>query len=316
VVGRTPDARDGPLWEESVIWEEQASDPAPAPDGYHGSQYVTGKGLVILEDGVVRGIGESRVNVWQYPVDDRDVNAPPGSPATGYRVIVGGSPTGAFVGHAGEIAQWTGTAWVFTTPKAGTVVHVRDEAQPVRQTALAAPWSWSLFSLVPHASTHEDGGSDELTVQNLGSGAAPIGKLLQADGAGGWDLVDYPSPTPELNYGSYTTPYSTSSGSYQQVWRYTTPALSAGSFIVIVQADLNTTNAGNVTNARVQIDDVTTIASWIGPVAYVGGNKPLIGIRIHVFTAGTHNIDFDIRKASGNGNVIMTACYVQIWRVE
>jgi len=142
VVGRTPDARDGPLWEESVIWEEQASDPAPAPDGYHGSQYVTGKGLVILEDGVVRGIGESRVNVWQYPVDDRDVNAPPGSPATGYRVIVGGSPTGAFVGHAGEIAQWTGAAWVFTTPRPGTTTFVKDEALSYQQTATSAPWTW------------------------------------------------------------------------------------------------------------------------------------------------------------------------------
>ena len=167
-----------------------------------------------------------------------------------------------------------------------------------------------------HAPTHSKGGSDEVLAQNLGSGAAPAGKLLQSNGTGGWDLVDYPSSTPELNYDSYTTPYSTSSGTYQQVWRYTTPALSAGEFIVIVQADLDTTNAGNVTDARVQIDDTTTIASWIGPVAYVGGNKPLIGIRIVVFTAGTHNIDFDVRKAGGNGNVIMKACYVQIWKVE
>lgn len=309
---RTPDARPGEMFEEEgIILSAVVSE--PTQDGE--LRRLLSQGILVLEDGVVRPIGEGRAATWQPSVDDRDVNTPPGSPTTGYRVIVGSSPTGVFIGHAGEIAQWNGSAWVFTTPRAGTVAHVKDELQPVRQTALAAPWAWSPFSLSPHASTHEDGGSDELTVQNLGSGAAPTGKLLQTDGFGGWDLVDYPTTTPELNYGSYTTPYSTSSGTYQQVWRYTTPALSAGSFIVIVQADLDTTNAGNVTDARVQVDDTTTIVSRIGPVAYVGGNMPLIGIRIQVFTAGTHYLDFDIRKVSGNGNVIMKACYVQIWRV-
>jgi len=206
--------------------------------------------------------------------------------------------------------------WVFSAPKPGMVAHVKDEAIPYRQTALVAPWTWSVFSLVPHGPTHEDNGSDELTVQNLGSGAAPAGKLLQANGTGGWSLVDYaPGTLPELYYSSYTTPFSTSSGTYQQVHRFTTPSLSAGSFIVIVQADLDTTNAGNVTDARVQIDDTTTIVNRIGPVAYVGGNTPLIGVRIVVLTTGTHTIDFDIRKASGNGNVIMKACYVQLWKV-
>lgn len=310
---RTPDARAGELFEDDgIIIGEVNDDPVVQGE----IRRVVGKGLLTFVDGSVLGLGEDRENTWQPPVDDRDVNTPPGAPTTGYRVIVGGSPTGAFVGHAGEIAQWNGSAWVFSTPKAGTVAHVKDEAQPVRQTALVAPWAWSPFSLAPHATTHEDGGSDELTVQNLGSGAATAGKLLQADGTGGWDLVDYvPGTPPELNYDSYTTPYSTSSSSYQQVWRYTTPSLPAGSYILIVQADLNTTNAGNVTDTRVQVDDTVTIAAWIGPVAYVGGVKPLIGIRIQALTAGTHYFDFDIRKASGNGNVIMTACYVQLWRV-
>lgn len=44
-----------------------------------------------------------------------------------------------------------------------------------------------------HASSHEDGGADELTVQNLGSGGAPINKILESDGAGGWNLIDTPT---------------------------------------------------------------------------------------------------------------------------
>lgn len=138
-MGRTPDAYDGPRIDEAVIWEEQTSDPTEA----FKTQYVQDKGLVILDDGVVRGVGEARENIWQFPSDDRDVNTPPGSPATGYRVIVGSSPTGAFVGHSGEIAQWTGTAWVFTVPKHGTQTHVKDENEPYKQTATSSPWVWA-----------------------------------------------------------------------------------------------------------------------------------------------------------------------------
>jgi hypothetical protein len=310
----TPDAHHGELLEdEGIVLSIVATE--PTADGE--IRRLLEKGILILEDGVVRPLGEGRAATWQTAVDDRDVNTPPGSPTTGYRVIIGSSPTGVFVGHGGEIAQWTGSAWVFSTPKPGMVAHVKDEAIPYRQTALVAPWTWSVFSLTPHAPTHEDNGSDELTVQNLGSGAAPAGKLLQSNGTGGWNLVDYvPGTPPELNSDLSTTPFSTSSGTYQQARRYTTPALLGGTYFIAVQAWLDTTNAGNVTDARIQIDDTTDIASWIAPVGYVGGTTPLIGVATGALSAGAHNIDFDIRKASGNGNVIIKRFYVTLWRVS
>lgn len=137
-----PDSIHGPSYEEAVIWEEKTTDPTEPLR----QQYVQGKGLVILEDGIVRGVGEGRENVWQPPVDDRGVDNPPGSPATGYRVIVGSSPSGDFVGHAGELAQWNGTAWVFATPKEGTIIYVRDESEPYKQTATSSPWIWALVN--------------------------------------------------------------------------------------------------------------------------------------------------------------------------
>lgn len=139
---RTPDARDGPLYEEAIIFDESTSDPTVPRE----LRYVQDKGLVILEDGVVRGAGEGRDNVWQPPVDDRDVDTPPGSPVVGYRVIVGSSPTGDFVGHEGELAQWNGTEWVFAVPKEGTVIYVKDEAEPYKQTASSTPWIWALVN--------------------------------------------------------------------------------------------------------------------------------------------------------------------------
>jgi len=137
-VSGNPDAIHGPSYEEAVVWEEHASDPT----ANLRQQFVTGKGLVVLADGVVRSVGEGRGALWQPPVDDRDVDTPPGSPATGYRVVVGSSPTGDFVGHEGEIAQYNGTSWVFTTPQQGQFVFVRDEIALYRQSAASSPWSW------------------------------------------------------------------------------------------------------------------------------------------------------------------------------
>lgn len=139
---QTPDRSPGPLDEEGIVWEVQTSDPTQE----YQQAYVQGKGLVIREEGIVRAVGEGQDTVNQGPVDDREIDTPPGSPSNGYRVIVGGSPTGDFVGHAREIAHWNGTIWVFTTPKQGMVTYVKDENELYKQTSSSSPWTWSLVN--------------------------------------------------------------------------------------------------------------------------------------------------------------------------
>lgn len=46
-------------------------------------------------------------------------SAPPASPVAGMAWIVGGTPTGAFVGHADKIAGWTEGGWRFIQPTEG-----------------------------------------------------------------------------------------------------------------------------------------------------------------------------------------------------
>lgn len=61
-------------------------------------------------------------------VADKDLNAPPGSPALGSLYIVGPSPTGAWAGHAGELVAYTyANAWKFIPPKDQWLVRVADE---------------------------------------------------------------------------------------------------------------------------------------------------------------------------------------------
>jgi hypothetical protein len=47
-----------------------------------------------------------------------------------------------------------------------------------------------------HGSSHDDGGSDELTAQDLGSAAAVSGRIMETDGAGGWNLIVTPTGNP------------------------------------------------------------------------------------------------------------------------
>lgn len=63
---------------------------------------------------------------------DRDLTAPPGSPAEGDAYIVGGSATGAWSGHDGHLAYWAAGQWYFITPKVGWPVFLVDEDTVVR----------------------------------------------------------------------------------------------------------------------------------------------------------------------------------------
>ena len=50
-------------------------------------------------------------------------NTPPVSPSTGDVYLVGNSPTGAWVGHTKDIAEWNGSAWVFTDGVQGDFLY-------------------------------------------------------------------------------------------------------------------------------------------------------------------------------------------------
>lgn len=64
---------------------------------------------------------------FHLSVKDRDLATPPGSPAAGDTYIVAASPTGAWVGHANDVAVYSGSAWVFATPRKGWNAYVEDE---------------------------------------------------------------------------------------------------------------------------------------------------------------------------------------------
>jgi hypothetical protein len=70
----------------------------------------------------------------QLAVLERDLTAPPASPAEGQGWIVAASPTGAWSGHAGDLALWQEGAWLFLAPEVGWVALVIDEGRLVYWT--------------------------------------------------------------------------------------------------------------------------------------------------------------------------------------
>lgn len=85
------------------------------------------------------GLNES-INVidalTQIRVVSVGTNAPPASPATGARYIVGTAPTGAWAGQASKLARWLDGQWSFFD--AAIVVNLADNKLWIRGAAWAA----------------------------------------------------------------------------------------------------------------------------------------------------------------------------------
>lgn len=65
--------------------------------------------------------------IVQLAVLDRDLAAPPATPADGSRYIVATSPSGAWTGHTNEIAAYQDGAWAFYVPQEGWIAWLSDE---------------------------------------------------------------------------------------------------------------------------------------------------------------------------------------------
>jgi hypothetical protein len=78
---------------------------------------------------------------WQESVIDKDLVTAPGSPVTGDRYIIAGIGGGWSGGTIDDIAEWDGSAWVFTTPNEGFATRVMDE----NKVYIHDGTSWGLF---------------------------------------------------------------------------------------------------------------------------------------------------------------------------
>jgi hypothetical protein len=62
---------------------------------------------------------------WRRPVESV-LNDPPSNPTLGISYIVGASPSGAWIGYVGNIARWSGVAWVYEAPLPGWRTYIKS----------------------------------------------------------------------------------------------------------------------------------------------------------------------------------------------
>lgn len=123
--------------------------------------------------------------VVQLSVLDRNLGAPPSSPAEGARYIVAASPSGAWSGHASEVAAYQDGAWMFYAPSEGWIAWVADED-------IAVVWTGSAWGSL--ATGEGGGGGGDGDFETLGINATADGSnrltvaadatLLNHDGDG------------------------------------------------------------------------------------------------------------------------------------
>lgn len=89
----------------------------PCIEGSQAQKHVTHNDALRILDTLV-----------QLAVLDRDITAPPASPAEGQRWIVKSGATGLWAGHDNAIAAWQDGDWQYSAPQAGWVAFVADES--------------------------------------------------------------------------------------------------------------------------------------------------------------------------------------------
>jgi hypothetical protein len=72
-------------------------------------------------------------------VNSASISATPSSPTAGDSYLLPPSPTGAWAGNGGKLAQWIGTAWVYRNYPAGSLVSASD-TQTFYQNIGSATW--------------------------------------------------------------------------------------------------------------------------------------------------------------------------------
>lgn len=129
-----------------------------------------------------------------YKVQSLGANTPPGSPVTGDMYVVGTSPTGAWSGQANNLAQWTGSAWLFTAADHGmSVVSVATGVLSVWNgtawLAYVAPSSFiaTLMDDADAAAARATLGGTAFRALGTLTGAA--GSFARFTGTGGADAV-------------------------------------------------------------------------------------------------------------------------------
>jgi len=178
-----------------------------------------------------------------------------------------------------------------------------------------------VLAFTPHATDHEENASDELTVQNLGSGAAAVDKIFVTDGTGGVILEDKPVGGgvygADYTYTSSEAESSTTAQTYQQKVRLSVN-VPAGDYRVGWSSKFRMSSSSAAFLGRIQLDDSIDLA--IIHAANTGADVldayPWSGFEKVTLAAGSHTFDVDYASESAGKTATIKESRIEIWRVS
>jgi len=137
---------------------------------------------------------------YQDSVKDKDLSTPPVSPVMGDRFLVKATGAGAWIGKNNNIAEWSGSVWIFSVPSVGTTLFVDDESKQYSWNGTAWVISGAGLQTVTAGNGLTGGGQGDTVSLAVGAGngitigatsvAVKAGKGIKVDSSGVFVDID------------------------------------------------------------------------------------------------------------------------------
>lgn len=120
----------------------------------------------------------------------------------------------------------------------------------------------------------------------------------------------------EYQIESQTTPLATTSGTYAQFMRLTTPSLPAGTYRIGWRFKFMNSTMATVGQFKLELDDTTVEEERLLESAAGGTPQRYANFTTAVLGAGVHTLDIDGRVDSGAGTFTLDLGKIEIWRIS
>jgi hypothetical protein len=169
-----------------------------------------------------------------------------------------------------------------------------------------------------HEPTHEKDGIDELPIQNLGTGAADSGQLVETDGAGGLTLVGAGTVGGGADHASQFdgSSFVTSSAAFVDALTAHPLAPTAGDYLSILETESQGSNSATIVEIAVALNS-TTVAVVDSERSLEGDDiQNIVSTMVLTGLTPTDYVTMLVRKSSGPGSVTLTNRRLTIVRIK
>jgi len=177
--------------------------------------------------------------------------------------------------------------------------------------------SVSVFDPHIHNTQHYVGGEQPIIAQSTSSGSATAGQVMQANGAGLWNLVSVVTGVAaELNRVADAVLATTVGTTPVTKLTLTTTSLPAGDYILFWSYTTVGSNNNTQVSSRVRKDGTTDLFTITSKASVAGSEFGNAGHSVQVALTGVHTFDVDYWRAAGSGSAGVKDVLLTLWLID